>query len=74
MKFTIVSKGDERSNLYAKKVQKYLTDFELIYDEDEPEIVISIGGDGTLLAAFQQYCHRLKDTAFVGIHTGHLGF
>lgn len=74
LKFTVVSKGDERSNEYASQIKKYLTDFELIYDEDEPEIVISIGGDGTLLTAFQQYCDRLKDTAFVGIHTGHLGF
>ena len=43
-------------------------------DEEEPEIVLSIGGDGTLLHAFHKHQHRLQDTAFVGIHTGHLGF
>lgn len=52
----------------------YLEDFGLVFDEKEPEIVISIGGDGTLLHAFHRYSHRLDKVAFVGIHTGHLGF
>src|SRR5690606_10264647 len=52
----------------------YLIDFGLQFDEQEPEIVLSIGGDGTLLHAFHRYLHRLDKTAFVGIHTGHLGF
>ncbi|MEK6453742.1 NAD kinase [Caldifermentibacillus hisashii] len=74
MKFAIVSKGDEKSNTLSEKLKSYLTDFKLEYDEIEPEITISVGGDGTLLSAFQRYRHRLNDTAFVGIHTGHLGF
>lgn len=52
----------------------YLQDFGLILDDEEPEIVISIGGDGTLLHAFHRHLHRLDKVAFVGIHTGHLGF
>ena len=56
------------------EAKEYLTDFGLIFDEEEPDIVLSIGGDGTLLHAFHKYKHRLQDTAFVGIHTGHLGF
>jgi NAD+ kinase len=74
MKFSIRSKGDEISNSLEKRIKTYLTDFQLIYDPDEPDIVISIGGDGTLLHAFHQYIHRLDETAFVGVHTGHLGF
>src|SRR5699024_10322859 len=46
----------------------------LVFDEEEPEIVLSIGGDSTLLHAFHKYIHRLEETSFVGIHTGHLGF
>ena len=57
-----------------EEAKDYLTDFGLVFDEDEPDIVLSIGGDGTLLHAFHKYQHRLQDTAFVGIHTGHLGF
>ncbi|MGM8364372.1 NAD kinase [Virgibacillus sp. W0181] len=74
MKFSVVSKGDNRSNKIMATVKKYLTDFDLIYDEEEPELVISVGGDGTLLEAFHLYVHRLPSTAFIGIHTGHLGF
>lgn len=38
---------------------------------DLPDMVISIGGDGTLLEAVHQYGSQ---PAYVGIHTGHLGF
>ncbi|MBF0779605.1 MULTISPECIES: NAD kinase [unclassified Granulicatella] len=42
-------------------------------DDKEPDIVISIGGDGTLLSAFHHY-NTLNKPTFVAIHTGHLGF
>ncbi|WP_042224656.1 NAD kinase [Oceanobacillus manasiensis] len=74
MKFVIVSKGDDRSNKLKATMKQYLTDFDLDYDEEEPELVISVGGDGTFLEAFHRYIYRLSQTAFIGIHTGHLGF
>jgi NAD+ kinase len=74
MKFAITSKGDPNSNKLMHKMKTYLLDFDLEYDEDQPDIVISVGGDGTLLYAFHRYCSRLDKTAFVGVHTGHLGF
>jgi len=74
MKFAIVSKGDERSNKLKQMMKEYLLNFDLIYDKEEPELVISVGGDGTILEAFHRYVHRLESTAFVGVHTGHLGF
>ncbi|KAA0546536.1 NAD kinase [Bacillus sp. BGMRC 2118] len=74
MRFAITSKGDNISNTLMLKMRTYLQDFDLIYDEDQPDIVISVGGDGTLLYAFHRYSKRLDKTAFVGVHTGHLGF
>ncbi|MFC4620139.1 NAD kinase [Camelliibacillus cellulosilyticus] len=74
MKFAIQSKGDETSNKIKGQITRYLCGFDLVYDEEEPDIVISVGGDGTLLYAFHRYVHRLDSTAFVGVHTGHLGF
>lgn len=74
MKFNIISKGDSKSNSLTNRIRAYLLDFELVQDEEDPEIVISVGGDGTLLTAFHKYSHRLDKTAFVGVHTGHLGF
>lgn len=74
MKFAITSKGDTKSNTLMQRMRTYLQDFNLKYDEDQPDIVISVGGDGTLLYAFHRYKNRLDKTAFVGVHTGHLGF
>lgn len=74
MKFKIVSKGDKRSNEIKTRIKQYLTDFDLEYDKVEPDLVISVGGDGTFLEAFHRYVHRLDCTAFIGVHTGHLGF
>ncbi len=55
MKFAVSSKGDEVSDTLKSKIQAYLLDFDMTLDEKEPEIVISVGGDGTLLYAFHRY-------------------
>lgn len=74
MKFFIVSKGDTKSNALKDKMMNYMIDMGMTEEEGHPEIVISVGGDGTLLQAFHSYQHLLDHTAFVGVHTGHLGF
>lgn len=74
MKFTIVSRGDERSNKIQAKMKQYLIDFDLIYNDESPDLVISVGGDGTFLEAFRRYVDKLDTAAFLGVHTGHLGF
>ncbi|MGM9927290.1 MAG: NAD kinase [Bacillus sp. (in: firmicutes)] len=74
MKFAITSRGDQKSNMLMQRMKSYLQDFGLTLDEEMPDIVISVGGDGTLLYAFHRYKYRLDKTAFVGVHTGHLGF
>ncbi len=74
MKYAIQSRNDKVSNQLMDEAIDYLKGFDFTYDNEEPDIVLSIGGDGTLLHAFHKYSHRLKETAFVGIHTGHLGF
>ncbi|MBU8906903.1 NAD kinase [Desertibacillus haloalkaliphilus] len=74
MHYAVTSRGDETSNALQQKIKNYLNEFGLIFDEDEPDIVVTVGGDGTLLQAFHDYAHRLDATCFVGIHTGHLGF
>src|SRR5699024_10542418 len=74
MKFTIVSRDDERSRNMKAKMKQYLIDFDLVYNKEDPELVISIGGDGTHLEAIRRYVHKLDKTAFLGVHTGHFGF
>src|SRR5699024_5311648 len=73
MKFAIVFRGGERSNNIKQTMKQYLTEFYLIYDTEEPELVISIRGDGIFLEAFRMYIHCIITTAFIGVHIGHLG-
>lgn len=42
----------------------------------EPELVFTIGGDGTVLRAIHHYLEAglIEKVKFIGIHTGHLGF
>lgn len=57
-----------------KRLRQRLVEESFVLDEKEPDIVISIGGDGTLLSAFHRYAHALDRVRFIGVHTGHLGF
>lgn len=43
-------------------------------DDENPDVVITIGGDGTLLGAVHHYKSQLDHIRFAAIHTGHLGF
>ncbi|SJZ47964.1 NAD+ kinase [Pilibacter termitis] len=75
MKVAIVANKTEKTQGVQKEVVRLIEQSKsLTIDEQTPDIVISIGGDGTLLKAFHQYKHRLKEVEFVGVHTGHLGF
>ncbi len=40
--------------------------------DSDPEVIVAIGGDGTMLSAVRD--HRLKKVPFIGINTGSLGF
>lgn len=74
MKFYIISRTDKLSNKLLATARDYLEDFGMEWNEESPDVVLSIGGDGTLLHAFHKYSEKLADVAFVGIHTGHLAF
>ena len=67
MKYTLLIKEDETS----KKIGEYISK-KIILEKDEknPDIVISVGGDGTILQA----AHIYPNKTIFGLHTGHLGF
>lgn len=71
MKYALMVRNDDLSKKTALKIKESLQNF-FIYDEKNPDLVISIGGDGTILEAVHQYLD--VDCCFVGIHTGTLGF
>lgn len=74
MKFAISNRDDDNSRNIFRKIKELLENENWIYDEENPNIVICIGGDGTILRAIHKYIEILDYTTFVGLHTGTLGF
>ncbi|MCA0757392.1 NAD kinase [Paenibacillus sp. N4] len=74
MKYAVIDRGDSLSKSLAEKFHQLAAERCFIRNEETPEFVISIGGDGTLLQAFHKYVDQITNVAFIGIHTGHLGF
>src|SRR5699024_9679608 len=74
MKFAIVSKGDERSNNIKTMMKKHLVEFDLEYNKENPDLVISVGGDRMVSESCHRHQHGLSSAAFSGVNTGHLGF
>ena len=74
-KVAIIANGKYQSKRVASKLFSALRDDDNFYlTKKNPDIVITIGGDGMLLSAFHMYEKHLDSVRFVGIHTGHLGF
>lgn len=74
MRFTVSNRDDDNSRNLNYKITELLIENEWIRDDENPEIVICIGGDGTILRAIHHYINILDTTCFVGLHTGTLGF
>lgn len=74
MKYAIVTSETTHSLAIKKKLQAALATPRFSYDPLHPDLVITIGGDGTLLKAFHQYTDQLDHVQFSSVHTGHLGF
>ena len=73
-RFGIVHKGDELSTKVSDIIIQRLQERDCIYDNENPELVITVGGDGTMLYAVHQYEKLLDSVCFLGVHTGTLGF
>lgn len=73
-KFSIEARGDEVSAEIEVKLRDFLIASEMCEDSNNPDYVFAIGGDGTVLRAFNKYIDVLDKVKFLSIHTGHLGF
>lgn len=75
MRFFISANPDEVSEGLRRRIRRKLEECpSFSYDETEPELVISVGGDGCMLRSIRRYASRLQSTAFVGLSSGKLGF
>lgn len=74
MKIAIVQNNTQESLPVVRQLRELLKESDLEIVTQKPDIIISVGGDGTLLSAFHRYAHLLDTVRFIGVHTGHLGF
>jgi len=74
LNYALLDRGDRLSRELAERFHEQASAKGLILNDEAPELVLSIGGDGTMLHAFHRYKERLEKVAFIGVHTGHLGF
>ncbi|HEM5030435.1 TPA: NAD kinase [Streptococcus suis] len=73
-KIALLASRNPKSEAVSKELWTKLKEANFILTPKNPDIVISIGGDGMLLSAFHKYEKLTDRVRFVGIHTGHLGF
>ena len=74
MRFVVIDRQDANSKRVSQQIKEKCIAHDWILDEKKPDILFSVGGDGTLLRAIHSYVDRLDSMSFVGIHTGTLGF
>ncbi len=72
--FTVCTRPDEQSRMIAEEIRTRLFAADHKEDEQHPDVVFVIGGDGTFIYAVHKYMDRLDEVQFYGIHTGTLGF
>ena len=72
MKFALYYKEKNSENAAFLKEQLEKNGFTL--DNVNPDVVFSVGGDGTFLQAVHTYLDKLDSIKFVGINYGSLGF
>jgi NAD+ kinase len=74
LNYALLDRGDRLSRDLSEKFHTLASERGFKINESTPDIVLSIGGDGTLLQAFHRFKDQIENVSFVGIHTGHLGF
>lgn len=72
-KIKIISNNSGKTNVIKKKITELIKRYKLSIDENNPEIVVAIGGDGTFLKALKDTEYN-SNIIYVGVNTGHLGF
>jgi len=73
-KFTLISKDDPTTTEVVDRITQALLAKGWSLSETQPDVVISVGGDGTFLRAIHTHQDKLESLFFVGVHTGTLGF
>ncbi len=73
-KIAFVIRKDDHSLSIKNQLEINLVKSGMIVDEKNPDLIICVGGDGTILYAVHKYLNKLDTAKFIGVHTGTLGF
>lgn len=74
MKIALFLKPELEETDIATYLISKMNEHDLELDQDSPDIVLFVGGDGTLLRAVQTYIEDIYRIKFIGINEGSLGF
>ena len=74
MKYAIFKKTDKDVSGVVNSLIKECAHHNLSFDEENPDIVFVLGGDGTFLKAVHHYLDKLDKVVFAGVRCGTLGF
>ncbi|KXG74416.1 NAD kinase [Thermotalea metallivorans] len=73
LKRVLIHHNQKQESIAVREaLTEHLKRIGFIVTEDHPDIIIVIGGDGTMLSAIRQY--KFLQKPFIGINTGTLGF
>ena len=73
-KVFIYANGDGEVVEKTKEKLKKLLLSKRLYNETNPDLIVCVGGDGTILRAAQDYINTLSEVSFVGVSSGTLGY
>jgi NAD+ kinase len=65
----VIHKDDEKSTRLASQISSRLPQ-----TNTDQQLVVCVGGDGTILRAIHEHIDELEHTIFFGVKAGHLGF
>ena len=73
-KYGICFKKEVITEMYIESFKRRLAKDGFVLDEENPEYVFFLGGDGTFLRAVHKYIDKVDKIKFVGLNAGTLGF
>lgn len=74
MKIGLFIKEELNDTEVATSIISKISEYGLEFDQENPDVVIFVGGDGTFLRAVHEYLPNIDQICFLGINQGTLGF
>ena len=74
MRIGLFIKNEVKDSNFERDLINKISSYGHAVDNDNPEVVLTIGGDGTFLKAVQKYLDRIDEVKFLCVNKGRLGY